>query len=232
MTCSHEVSPEFREYERAVTTVANAALRPVCRYYLLGLDALASEALVMTSEGGLVPAVDAAERPAALLLSGPAGGVRGGGRRTRVRVSGCGLVRHGGTSTDVCLVRGVPELAPSRIVAGYPIRLPALDIHTIGAVAARSRDSTPVAPSWSAPRARAPFPDPPATGAAARVPRLPTPTSCSAYPCWSRVPGLGRLDMAAARRALDRKASPQDGVVAVVDAAMERAVRGSQSSAA
>src|SRR6266567_3181356 len=60
VTCSHEVSPEFREYERTVTTVANAALRPVCREYLLGLDGLAREALVMTSEGGLVPADDAA----------------------------------------------------------------------------------------------------------------------------------------------------------------------------
>src|SRR5947209_3753661 len=69
LTCSHEVSPEFREYERTVTTVANAVLRPVCREYLLGLDGLAREALVMTSEGGLVPAADEAERPAALLLS-------------------------------------------------------------------------------------------------------------------------------------------------------------------
>src|SRR2546421_2629888 len=135
VTYSHEVSPEFREYERTVTTVANALLRPVCREYLLGLDGLAREALVMTSEGGLVPAVDAAERPAALLLSGPAGGVRA----AAAVALACGFqdavsFDMGGTSTDVCLVRGgVPEPAPSRIVAGYPIRLPAPDIHPIGA---------------------------------------------------------------------------------------------------
>src|SRR4030095_10209894 len=75
-TCSHEVSPEFREYERTVTTVANARLRPLCRDYLAALAPLADDALVMTWAGGLVPVADAAALPAALLLSGPAGGVR------------------------------------------------------------------------------------------------------------------------------------------------------------
>jgi hypothetical protein len=81
VTCSHEVSPEFREYERTVTTVVNALLRPVCRRYLLELGALAPEVLVMTSAGGLLPVDEAATSPAALLLSGPAGGVRRWRRR-------------------------------------------------------------------------------------------------------------------------------------------------------
>ncbi|MDP9019388.1 MAG: hydantoinase/oxoprolinase family protein, partial [Actinomycetota bacterium] len=76
VTCSHEVSPEFREYERTSTTVVNAYLRPVCRSYLRGLDGAAGQVLVLTSAGGLVPAGEAAEVPASLLLSGPAGGVR------------------------------------------------------------------------------------------------------------------------------------------------------------
>ena len=135
VTCSHEVSPEFREYERTVTTVANARLRALCRDYVRSLEALATEVLVMTSAGGLVPAAIAAELPAALLLSGPAGGVRAAAEVA----AACGFADAvsfdmGGTSTDVCLVRGgVPEPAPTRVVAGYPIRLPALDIHTIGA---------------------------------------------------------------------------------------------------
>ena len=54
VTCSHEVSPEFREYERTVTTVANAYLRPVCRRYLHGLQPLADEVLVLASSAGLV----------------------------------------------------------------------------------------------------------------------------------------------------------------------------------
>ncbi|MGH9186214.1 MAG: hydantoinase/oxoprolinase N-terminal domain-containing protein, partial [Acidimicrobiales bacterium] len=78
VTSSHEVSPEFREYERTLTTVVNAYLRPVCRSYLSRLGNLAGEVLVMTSAGGLIPVLEGAELPAALLLSGPAGGVRAG----------------------------------------------------------------------------------------------------------------------------------------------------------
>ncbi|HEX6380428.1 MAG TPA: hydantoinase/oxoprolinase family protein, partial [Acidimicrobiia bacterium] len=135
VSCSSDVSPEFREYERTVTTVVNAYLRPVCRPYLGGLEELADEALVMTSAGGLVGGDEAARLPAALLLSGPAGGVRAGA----AVAAACGYpdavtFDMGGTSTDVCLVRGgAPVPAPGREVAGFPVRLPALDIHTIGA---------------------------------------------------------------------------------------------------
>ena len=89
----------------------------------------------MTSAGGLVPADDAAHAAASLLLSGPAGGVRAAAEIA----AACGFADAvsfdmGGTSTDVCLVRGgVPEPAPQRVIAGFPIRLPALDVHTIGA---------------------------------------------------------------------------------------------------
>ncbi len=135
VTASHEVSPEFREYERTVTTVANAYLRPRCRDYLETVGELAERALVMTSAGGLVPVGVGAEIPASLVLSGPAGGVRA----AAAIAAACGIddvvtFDMGGTSTDVCLVRGgVPDPAPSRVVAGMPVRLPALDIHTIGA---------------------------------------------------------------------------------------------------
>src|SRR2546422_44565 len=79
VTCSSELSPELREYERTVTTVINAYLRPACRAYLRSLADAADEVLVMTSAGGLLPAEEAAEIPAAVLLSGPAGGGGGGG---------------------------------------------------------------------------------------------------------------------------------------------------------
>ncbi|MGH9037967.1 MAG: hydantoinase/oxoprolinase family protein, partial [Acidimicrobiia bacterium] len=135
VSLSSAVSPEFREYERTVTTVVNAYLRPACRAYLEGLEGLAAEVLVMTSGGGLMPVTEAALLPATLLLSGPAGGVRAGA----VTAAACGFpdavtFDMGGTSTDVCLVQGgVPEPAPGRVVGGFPVRLPALDIHTIGA---------------------------------------------------------------------------------------------------
>src|SRR5207302_9576897 len=132
VSCSVDVSPEFREYERTVTTVVNAYLRPVCRPYLEGLEGrLAAEVLVMTSAGGLAPSGEAARLPATLLLSGPAGGARAGA----AVAAACGYpdavtFDMGGTSTDVCLVRGgVPEPAPGREVAGFPVRLPAPDLH-------------------------------------------------------------------------------------------------------
>ena len=228
VTCSHEVSPEFREYERVVTTVANAVLRPVCRDYLLGLDALAREALVMTSEGGLVPAAEAADRPAALLLSGPAGGVRA----AAAVALACGYpdavsFDMGGTSTDVCLVRGgVPEPAPSRIVAGYPIRLPALDIHTIGAGGGSIARLDVGGALVVGPDSAGAVPGPACYGRGGEQP-----TVTDADLVLGRIPveaafsGLGRLDAAAARRALERERVTADGVVGVVDAAMERAVR-------
>jgi len=228
VTCSHEVSPEFREYERVVTTVANAVLRPVCRDYLLGLDALAREALVMTSEGGLVPAAAAADRPAALLLSGPAGGVRA----AAAVALACGYPDSvsfdmGGTSTDVCLVRGgVPEPAPSRIVAGYPIRLPALDIHTIGAGGGSIARLDVGGALVVGPDSAGAVPGPACYGRGGEQP-----TVTDADLVLGRIPveaafsGLGRLDAAAARRALERERVTADGVVGVVDAAMERAVR-------
>ena len=135
VTCSHEVSPEFREYERTVTTVVNAMLRPRCRAYLRRLASAAGEVAVMSSAGGLMAVLDAAERPVALLLSGPAGGVRAAAHAAAANGHPDAVTFDmGGTSTDVCLVLGGrPEPAAGRMVGGYPVRVPSLDVHTIGA---------------------------------------------------------------------------------------------------
>ena len=96
VTASHEVAPEFREYERTVTTVVNAYLRPVCGPYLEGLAGAATSVAVMTSAGGLVDVAAAAATPAALLLSGPAGGVRAAAAvAVGVRSSRRDQLRHG-----------------------------------------------------------------------------------------------------------------------------------------
>ena len=139
VSCSHEVSPEMREVERTVTTVINAALRPRCRPTCGGVADLADDALVTTSAGGLLPAAEAAELPAALLLSGPAGGVRAGAAAAVANGFPDAITFDmGGTSTDVCLViGGSPAPAAEREVAGFTVRFPALDVHTIGAGAAR-----------------------------------------------------------------------------------------------
>ena len=135
VVCSSDVSPEYREYERTVTTVADAYLRRPCQAYLGRLRSLAGEVLVMTSAGGLIPVAEAADHPVRLLLSGPAGGVlAAAAASTAAGFSDCVSFDMGGTSTDVCLIRGGrPEPAAQRRVAGLPIRMPALDVHTIGA---------------------------------------------------------------------------------------------------
>ena len=228
VTCSSEVSPEFREYERTVTTVLNAYLRPGCRDYLRQLDALADEVLVMTSAGGLVPAAEAAELPVALLLSGPAGGVVAGAAAAK----GAGFVDAvtfdmGGTSTDVCLVQGgVPEPGPGRVAAGFPVRLPALDIHTIGAGGGSIAAVDPGGALVVGPESAGADPGPACYGRGGQ-----RPTVTDADLVLGRIPvdaafgDLGRLNIDAARAALDTAGVTAAGVVAVVDAAMERAVR-------
>ncbi|MCA1656161.1 MAG: hydantoinase/oxoprolinase family protein [Actinobacteria bacterium] len=228
VTCSSDVSPEFREYERTVTTVLNAYLRPRCRAYLRDLAELAGEVLVMTSAGGLVPAAEAADLPVSLLLSGPAGGVIAGAAAARAAgFPDAVTFDMGGTSTDVCLIQGgVPEPAPGRVAAGFPVRLPSLDIHTIGAGGGSIAAIDPGGALVVGPRSAGADPGPACYG---RGGKLPTVTDADLVlgriPRDAAFPGLGRLDADAARSALSEAGATAEGVVAVVDAAMERAVR-------
>jgi N-methylhydantoinase A/oxoprolinase/acetone carboxylase beta subunit len=228
VVCSHEVSPEFREYERVITTVADAALRSVCAPYLDSLAPIADDVLVMTSAGGLVPRSEAAAHPARLLLSGPAGGVRA----AAALASACGFTDAvafdmGGTSTDVCLVRGgVPAPTSTRRVAGLPVRLPSLAIHTIGAGGGSVARLDPGGALLVGPESAGAVPGPACYrhgGSAATV--TDADVVLGRIPSTTDLPGLGHLDVAAARAALERAGVTADGVVAVVDAAMARAVR-------
>jgi N-methylhydantoinase A len=137
---SHEVAPEFREYERASTTAADAYLAPVASRYLRALAAAAREAglpepLVMLSSGGVASVEEAAAHPAAILVSGPAGGAVGAGLVAR-RAGFADAIAFdmGGTSTDVCLLPGGRAArVAQREIGGFPIRLPTVDLHTVGA---------------------------------------------------------------------------------------------------
>lgn len=228
VTCSHEVSPEFREYERTSTTVINAYLRPTCRTYLRRLRDLASEVLVMTSAGGLVPLDEAEDRPATLLLSGPAAGVlAGAAAAVAAGFPDAVTFDMGGTSTDVCLVRdGRPEPAAQRTVAGLPVRLPSLDVHTIGAGGGSVARIDAGGALAVGPRSAGAEPGPACYG---RGGVEPTVTDADLVvgriPSDAAFPGLGHLDRAAADDALRRAHVTADGVIAVVDAAMVQAVR-------
>jgi len=140
VSASHEILPEFREYERGSTVLINAYLSPKLQLYLDHLDrelrAAGARLQVMQSSGGIIPAAVAMSEPVRTILSGPAGGVVGA---TAVADT-AGFSRvltfdMGGTSTDVALVdreAGVRITTESQIM-GRPVAIPMLDIHTVGA---------------------------------------------------------------------------------------------------
>ncbi len=140
VSVSSELVGTFREYERTATTVLDAALSPLVGTYLRRLAAESArrglvEPEIMQSSGGLASTARAASHAALTVLSGPAGGV--GGALLLAGMAGVENVLcfdMGGTSCDVCLISGgqVAETA-RRTVAGRPLALPALDIHTVGA---------------------------------------------------------------------------------------------------
>jgi N-methylhydantoinase A len=138
ISSSHRILPEFREYERASTTVVNAYLAPKMQNYLLRLEQkVAGRVDIMQSSGGIISAKRAAPEPVRTVLSGPAGGMIGACKVAQwagfERIIGFDM---GGTSTDVFLsdaAAGGALLTRESMVAGVPVSMPMLDIHTAGA---------------------------------------------------------------------------------------------------
>jgi N-methylhydantoinase A len=140
VSLSSEVLPEFREFERLSTTAADAYLAPRLRAYLRSLGERADDGglpvpLVMQSSGGVAEIGHAAEAAAACVLSGPAGGVVGAAYAARASGHRDVLTFDmGGTSTDVApIVDGEAQTTTEFVVAGVPIRLPMVDVHTVSA---------------------------------------------------------------------------------------------------
>ncbi|HEU5065237.1 MAG TPA: hydantoinase/oxoprolinase family protein, partial [Gaiellaceae bacterium] len=140
IVASHEVAPEFREYERASTTAIDAYLGPTLAGYLDRLATSCAEAglpepLVMRSSGGVATIAEAAAHPAFALLSGPAAGVVGAAMAAgSAGVENAISLDMGGTSTDVALIRdGKAQRTSERDVGGFPVRLPSVDLQTVGA---------------------------------------------------------------------------------------------------
>ncbi len=148
LSVSHQILSEFREYERASTVLVNAYLQPVMQSYLRRLEerllqdraqpgAVAvhnSGIFVMQSSGGITALETAAAQPVRTVLSGPAGGIVGAAAvAARSGFDRIITFDMGGTSTDVALVDGRPATTNEADVAGLPVRVPVLDIHTVGA---------------------------------------------------------------------------------------------------
>ncbi|AGB14756.1 N-methylhydantoinase A/acetone carboxylase, beta subunit [Halovivax ruber XH-70] len=141
LSLSSDVRPEIREYERTLVTALNAALKPVMDAYVGRLEeAVADRGIepalrIMQSNGGTIGADRARTRPVNTLLSGPAAGVRGAAHVAGLRGEGDVITMDmGGTSCDVSLVRdGDPTVTTGLEIGEYPVAVPSIDVHTIGA---------------------------------------------------------------------------------------------------
>jgi N-methylhydantoinase A/oxoprolinase/acetone carboxylase beta subunit len=132
---SHDVCPEFREFERSSTTLINAYVGPLMDRYLGELERGTRHSIsIMQSNGGFMATREARRHAIRTVLSGPAGGVVGALETARLsgfpRVLGFDM---GGTSTDVSLCDGQPRETMEASIDGFPVRVPMLDIHTVGA---------------------------------------------------------------------------------------------------
>ena len=135
ISISSQVIPEFREYERTSTVVVNSYVGPVMARYLGELEqSLGSGLRIMQSSGGSITARLAAEQPVRTILSGPAGGVVGAFHTGRqAGYPDIITLDMGGTSTDVSLCPGRIKETTSATLGGYPISVPMIEIHTVGA---------------------------------------------------------------------------------------------------
>lgn len=141
VSLSHEVLPEMQEYERTLSTVANAAVRPVVSKYVSNLrtkledEGLEGKLSLLRSDGGLMSSHKAEEHPVNILMSGPAGGVTG----AKWVAKNAGLkniltLDVGGTSTDVALIEGLEARRVRTTEVGHlSVRASALDVKTVGA---------------------------------------------------------------------------------------------------
>ncbi len=234
---SAEILPEFREYERCSTTVVNAYVAPRMERYLgrLATEAGALRVTIMGSGGGSLPVERARREPVHTVLSGPAGGVMGA--LTWARRAGCSRIitfDMGGTSTDVSLCPGRPLHTREFQIAEAPVAVPVIDIHTVGAGGGSLARVDAGGALRVGPESAGADPGPICYGRGGeRV------TVTDAHVWLGRLPpdaflgGGARLDRAAIEVELTRLASAlgcspdeaAEGVLAVADTAMERALR-------
>ncbi len=240
-TLSHELVGTFREYERAATAEADAALSPLLGTYLrrLAEDCTAQglpEPLIMQSSGGLTDCSRATSHAALTVLSGPAGGVAGA--QLLATLAGVGDVLcfdMGGTSCDVCIIeQGEVAETAERNVAGRPLALPALDISTVGAGGGSIAWMDPGGALRVGPDSAGAAPGPACYGLGGTQPTV-TDANLLLGRLLGDVPLAGglHLDSAAARQAITPLAQAleleilecAEGIVRVAEAEMLRALR-------
>jgi N-methylhydantoinase A len=233
-TLSSELLPEYREYERATTTVVNACVAPLMAGYLARIESESGAARVrIMGSGGGALAVSRARRDAAhTILSGPAGGVMGALHvAARHGISDIMTFDMGGTSTDVSLCPGRALHTREFGIAGVPVALPVLDIHTVGAGGGSIAFVDSGGALHVGPRSAGSVPGPICYGRGGTQVTV-TDANVALGRLFAWPDGL-QLDAAAVAAPLDRLArdagcSPieaADGVIRVVNTAMEGALR-------
>ncbi len=244
ISLSSDILPEYREYERTATTVINAYVAPLMSRYLARLAAgLAPRHLaVMQSNGGIINAQTAAVHAARTALSGPAGGVVGA--RYVAQLAGFNEIitfDMGGTSTDVALCPGKLPTTATGEIAGLPLRLPLIDIHTVGAGGGSLAYVDAGGALHVGPQSAGAEPGPACYGKReAAGSAILSATTTDANLVLGRLDaahflgGEMQLDVAAARQALTQLAADMGadsaetaawGVIQVANATMERAIR-------
>ncbi len=250
VSLSSDILPEYREYERTSTTVINAYVAPLMSNYLKRLESeVAPRSLaVMQSNGGIIGASRAGSEAARTVLSGPAGGVVGAMYVARAAgIDDIITFDMGGTSTDVALCPGKLPATSEGEIAGMPMRLPIIDIHTVGAGGGSLASVDPGGALRVGPQSAGADPGPacygPESGGAAGAgpdESSGRTTTTDANLVLGRLDaghflgGQMRLDEAAARKVMSRlgqslaNSSPEApawGVIQVANANMERAIR-------
>jgi N-methylhydantoinase A len=241
VSLSSELLPEFREYERTATVAADAYLAPRVQAYLRRLAGRAAERglpepLVMQSTGGVAGVEVAAAQPARVVLSGPAGGVVGASAiAARSGFQDVLTFDMGGTSTDVAaVVGGVVQTTTESVLAGVPVKLPAVDVHTVSAGGGSIAWADEGGALRVGPRSAGAEPGPAAYGLGGSAPTVTdADLVLGLLPDGARLGGSVTLSTSRARDALARLGSQLGlsveetalGVVRVADAEMVRALR-------
>ena len=229
VSISSRVACEFREYERGITTAANASLIPVLAPYIQRLaDALTGHALeVLQSSGGTALPAEVIERPISTVLSGPAGGVVAAtDLAARHGIDAAVSFDMGGTSTDVALLRGEFEVRPEFRFRDLPLRVPVLDVHTVGAGGGSIARLDALGALRVGPASAGAEPGPACYGTGDHATVTDAHLACGHLSEEDLLAGTLRLDRARAEHAIAALAgvTPHD-ILRVADATMERAIR-------
>jgi len=241
VTLSTEVLPVFREYERTMATALNAYVMPAVSTYVRRIEdrlkegGIAAPLLLMKSSGGVIRGEGAAKQPVQTALSGPAAGVVGA-RALGLRAGFPRLITLdvGGTSADISLIDGEPRLTSEGRVGDWPLTLPMIDIHTIGAGGGSIARVSPEGALLVGPGSAGADPGPVAYGRGGEEPTLTDANLVLGRLPPSLLDGKISLDVDAAARAIETKVArplgltlhdAARGIVAVADNNMAGAIR-------